>query len=1120
MIYVFLVDTSVSMNSLFSDKLSVLEVAKAGIENFFKWELRKPQRKSNKYMLVTYQEVPGCFKSILTEDEKVLLEASRSLKATDMTSAGPAMASIFDYLAAYRMRNRIDPPGVGRYLGGHEATLIFWFTDGFGFNSAAGVEDTINIPGSKLSGLDYAIEPFRWEQRLYTIGLMPESAPVNPHLTAMSDVMGGKFWKISSARHLTKCMENCLGARQRNAQNQDIPPAHPISHIEGVSMIATSHPGNPGPKFTPEMMFIYANATATKYFPIPESYWPDSIVGKEGLRLPRRKAHPTIMVLQRDEHHSIYEGFPVDRFSMEQTGVTQRLLKRRSGTCWPLFVENSHHQPGPGFPFGFLKVSGAGNTVNIYILPYNFPKLFKLLNDAKNYRSGMVPETWTHAFISYMRNIPCYYYQPIRSALSHLKLWHLWPNTLSIPSIVSRISDLGEKTARQANSEYGKLVASIMQTRTTAVLKSTHSATKPDLSYAMSLLNQITQPSNTIESSSNMTLKTSASTSGTHITDNIFDMPKTGMLEILDDALLLLLAPSATQGASGQRLSQREQDTLHTLPISQMGVYAPAMNAMQILRNPLEDEAEAAERERTLFGNPYAKRQHTPPPSSVGRGASVDVLTTSIDEADEEASQFGDGEEGSITAQKVNDQKNGSLQRRRPRPRRRSVSPVAFGSFSDTESNASSSSQVTTSSSGVSIASSSSTLLSRVPRLSKAVMPVILVPQFMKLSWSQIHSGEFDLAKQTQEARGRSMPKLDPPNQSDIHDTLKSKDESTTLVFSSYSDVASPLGHPTLSSDRPYDQIISVLSHPYSNNSDHTESPHAETPIGIYSPEMLIDLTNESDTSSMPGVVVDLTTGTVPTVLASHSENTTSSLTTMFPAIDTVDISPQSSPSSSQELKYKLGSDLSFAFDTDADSSVLWEGLDGLDDFKHPDLDQVDLDEYNPEAPLILHGVGLLDTISNDMDLVNENESDLAYVDSVENMPLELDVSLPASPVKRELEATETTPRKAICIGTNASLPNFEIGAIGSTSSVSVEWDSSLSSWPEIRTYLHRLISRWPKEYNELETCANMDRLANTDVLTDTERRKALVYFHSVAKEFKRHVLAHYVANIIAQGSS
>ncbi|KAJ1342323.1 hypothetical protein BSLG_003246 [Batrachochytrium salamandrivorans] len=615
MIYVFLVDTSVSMNSLFSDKLSVLEVAKAGIENFFKWELRKPQRKSNKYMLVTYQEVPGCFKSILTEDEKVLLEASRSL--SDRYDKRRSCHGIYFRLSCCISHAQPDRSArsMGRYLGGHEATLIFWFTDGFGFNSAAGVEDTINIPGSKLSGLDYAIEPFRWEQRLYTIGLMPESAPVNPHLTAMSDVMGGKFWKISSARHLTKCMENCLGARQRNAQNQDIPPAHPISHIEGVSMIATSHPGksdliyafcNPGPKFTPEMMFIYANATATKYFPIPESYWPDSIVGKEGLRLPRRKAHPTIMVLQRDEHHSIYEGFPVDRFSMEQTGVTQRLLKRRSGTCWPLFVENSHHQPGPGFPFGFLKVSGAGNTVNIYILPYNFPKLFKLLNDAKT-----IEAEW---FLR-LGHMPSYHICAIPTttnrfvALFHLKLWHLWPNTLSIPSIVSRISDLGEKTARQANSEYGKLVASIMQTRTTAVLKSTHSATKPDLSYAMSLLNQITQPSNTIESSSNMTLKTSAS-----------------MLEILDDALLLLLAPSATQGASGQRLSQREQDTLHTLPISQMGVYAPAMNAMQILRNPLEDEAEAAERERTLFGNPYAKRQHTPPPSSVGRGASVDVL--------------------------------------------------------------------------------------------------------------------------------------------------------------------------------------------------------------------------------------------------------------------------------------------------------------------------------------------------------------------------------------------------------------------------------------------------------------------------------------------------------------
>jgi len=44
-----------------------------------------------------------------------------------------------------------------------------------------------------------------------------------------------------------------------------------------------------------------------------------------------------------------------------------------------VFVQNSSKKEGPGFPFGYLKSNSAGTGVNLYVCPYNFPKLYPLL---------------------------------------------------------------------------------------------------------------------------------------------------------------------------------------------------------------------------------------------------------------------------------------------------------------------------------------------------------------------------------------------------------------------------------------------------------------------------------------------------------------------------------------------------------------------------------------------------------------------------------------------------------------------------------------------------------------------------------------------------------------------
>ena len=49
------------------------------------------------------------------------------------------------------------------------------------------------------------------------------------------------------------------------------------------------------------------------------------------------------------------------------------------------------------------------------------------------------------------------------------------------------------------------------------------------------------------------------------------------------------------------------KDLMHMVPIAEMGDYSEAIKSNQSPRNPFEDEDEAREREKTLFGNPYRK---------------------------------------------------------------------------------------------------------------------------------------------------------------------------------------------------------------------------------------------------------------------------------------------------------------------------------------------------------------------------------------------------------------------------------------------------------------------------------------------------------------------------------
>lgn len=143
------------------------------------------------------------------------------------------------------------------------------------------------------------------------------------------------------------------------------------------------------------------------------------------------------------------DEIPFDKYELEPSPLTQFILERRQpNVAWQCFVPNS----GPklndlGYPFGYVKASTNMMSVNLFVLPYNYPVLFQLISIVKlilfeweltqYYWPGTFlgelfqnlklkpSKMWTDRFDMYLKNIPPYYYGPLRRVLSKKGLQHL-----------------------------------------------------------------------------------------------------------------------------------------------------------------------------------------------------------------------------------------------------------------------------------------------------------------------------------------------------------------------------------------------------------------------------------------------------------------------------------------------------------------------------------------------------------------------------------------------------------------------------------------------------------------------------------------------------------------------
>ncbi|KAF9974026.1 Integrator complex subunit 6 [Actinomortierella ambigua] len=626
MIVVFLVDTSVSMNQKFSNGMSSLECVKSSIEHLVKSTLKDP--------------LPHLIKEL------------KILKAKDTSNPGVPLSVVFDVLNCHRIitpvnpsipnhpNNTFDNHGQGRYPGGIEPCIILWFTDGGRQATASGVLDRLQLPGITSAGAELYNEPFRWDQRLYTIFLEPQPDLVDPQLGILSNFTGGASYRVKNLRHMLQAIDCMLGISKLPPM-QYSPQA--VFHIHSIVVNFEWLNGDARRPINTanHHQLIYVNpiwlnpqARHQGFFPIPESYWPDP----NATQLPVRAAQPTIYYHTEPMNVEIPEGFPFDKYMVAPCPMTQELLMRPPGVCWPVYVKNSYRTEGFGFPFGFLRANTNKNAVTLTITAYNYPALFTLIANLNAIPGRIITTEWAQDYREYLSHTPSYYVGPLRAAFKRMGIQM---HNLNMPGSAQSlyVRERLENIKNQAKVDAERLRNAATSSTTDATVR----PKKPPCANAFDV--PLLSISNTLAD-----LKATFSRELSLCSPNL--------MSSLRAANSIALGSSSVKAASTATV---DSDELHTLPVADMGIYQERMQKLQqeTLRDPLRDEETTKTLQRTMFGNPYKQDKKI-----------------SIDEEDEASTADSHSTSSSSNTSTSGSSWSSVLGRKR-KPRRRSVSPAS-----------------------------------------------------------------------------------------------------------------------------------------------------------------------------------------------------------------------------------------------------------------------------------------------------------------------------------------------------------------------------------------------------------------------------------------------------------
>ncbi|XP_060909101.1 integrator complex subunit 6 [Labrus mixtus] len=616
-VLLFLIDTSASMNQRTHLGTTYLDIAKGAVETFMKLRGRDPASRGDRYMLVNFEDVPFGIKAGWKESHATFMTELRNLQATGLTTIGQSLRTAFDLLNLNRLVTGIDNYGQGRNPFFLEPAIIIAICDGNKLTSSGGVQDELHLPlTTPLPGSELTKEPFRWDQRLFSLVLrIPGNASVEPEplggvppddspITPMCEVTGGRSYSVFSQRMLNQCLESLVQKIQSGVVinfEKTGPDPPPLEDAPPEALKSGPQPWHCCHK----LIYVRPNpktGVPIGHWPVPEAFWPD----QNSPTLPPRSAHPHVRFSCLDAEPMVIDKVPFDKYELEPSPLTQYILERKSPhTCWQVFVCNSAKYSDLGQPFGYLKASTALNCVNLFVMPYNYPVLLPLLDDLIKVHKFKPTIKWRQSFENYLKTMPPYYIGSLRKALRIMGAPNLLADNMEYGLSYSVVSYL-KKLSQQSKIEYDRLIATIgkklppeagMKVRWRGgglslaqrrdFIQQLQSLTgdtpllplelnpKEFQGFQLALLNKSLKPQSF---------------------RNPYDIPRSHLLDQLSRMRRNLLNTSVCS------LRGQDSDQLHSVPIAQMGNYQDFLKAAP---QPLRDADPEQPKRLHTFGNPF-----------------------------------------------------------------------------------------------------------------------------------------------------------------------------------------------------------------------------------------------------------------------------------------------------------------------------------------------------------------------------------------------------------------------------------------------------------------------------------------------------------------------------------
>uniref|UniRef100_A0A182MIP5 VWFA domain-containing protein n=1 Tax=Anopheles culicifacies TaxID=139723 RepID=A0A182MIP5_9DIPT len=619
-IIVFLVDTSASMcqRALVNGvQKTYLDIAKGAVETFLKFRQRSQDCMGDRYMLLTFEDPPNNVKAGWKENHATFMNELKNLQSNGLTSMGEALKNAFDLLNLNRMQSGIDTYGQGRCPFYLEPSVIIVLTDGGKYAFRNGVHQEIILPlHAQMPGTKLTKEPFRWDQRLFSLVLRMPGNRVEeradgkvPHddsmIEKMCEVTGGRSYKIKSHYVLNQCIESLV---------QKVQPGVVI-HFDQLISNNGGDSTNADLQFqsTKRMIYVPKQHPSQKtfpvgYWPIPEPYWPDPKL----TNLPPRDAHPKIKIISPScDEPQVLRNFPIDKYELEASPLTLQILsKKESNKVWPLIVSTGMQGE---MPFGYLKPNSTVPIVHLYVLPYNYQMLLPLINDLFHKFNLNPPNDWVYKFTNYVKTIPQYYCPFLRRALAttpnvpYQLVQYILPENLDsylCPAVANYLKQMKNTAKLDQENLCLRVLKQLKQPKPayhqleTAKLSGSQQMKRDIVTHPM-LKDTFTKMHLEIANFDSYTIVVPSiiQTAATKNYRNPYDIPRRDLI----DEIARMRENFFHLPTSG--INVFTKDSGHCLPISDMGNYQEYLKNKE---TPLR-ELEPTNVRQHMFGNPYKK---------------------------------------------------------------------------------------------------------------------------------------------------------------------------------------------------------------------------------------------------------------------------------------------------------------------------------------------------------------------------------------------------------------------------------------------------------------------------------------------------------------------------------